>query len=80
MASEHTVAGPFGPGDAVEVNIAGLHPVTVTEVLLDPDAHEDWHPAEVIEALDGGLFRVHVLPLVGAIEIPPVPASRLRRR
>jgi hypothetical protein len=80
MAADHPTAGLFHPGDAVEVNIAGLSPVTVTEVLLDPEAHEDWHPAEVIETLDGGLFSVHVLPLVGAIEIPPVPASRLRRR
>lgn len=80
MAAHESTDGPFRPGDAVEVNIAGLSPVTVTEVLLDPDAHEDWHPAEVTERLDGGLYSVHVLPLVGAIEIPPVPASRLRRR
>ena len=67
-------------GDLVEVNLAGLHPVTVTEVLLDPEAHEDWHPAEIAEVLEDGTYVVLVTPLVGAIEAPPVDASRLRRR
>lgn len=67
-------------GDQVEVNIAGLSPVTVTDVLLDLEAHDDWHPAEIAEVLSGGAYTVTVTPLVGAIEIPPVDASRLRRR
>ena len=67
-------------GDLVEVNLAGLQPVTVTEVLLDPEAHEDWHPAEIAEVLEDGTYVVLVTPLVGAIEAPPVDASRLRRR
>jgi len=81
MPPDHRAAGvPFRPGDEVEVNIAGLTPVAVTDVLLDLEAHEDWHPAVVAEALPDGTFAVHVTPLVGAIEVPPVPADRLRRR
>ena len=67
-------------GDQVEVNLAGLSPLTVTEVLLDPEAHDDWHPAEITEVLDNGTYLVLVTPLVGAIEAPPVDPSRLRRR
>jgi protein involved in polysaccharide export with SLBB domain len=72
--------GPFQPGDEVEINIAGLSPVALTDVLLDLDADEDWHQAVIIEALEDGAYAVQVLPLVGAIEVPPVDASRLRRR
>jgi hypothetical protein len=72
--------GGFHPGDEVEVNITGLRPVTVTDVLLDLEAHEDWHPAVVAEVLPDNLYAVQVMPLVGAIEIPPVHTSRLRRR
>ena len=67
-------------GDAVEVNLAGLRPLTATEVLLDPEAHGDWHPAEITGVLEDGRYTVLVTPLVGAIEAPPVDASRLRRR
>lgn len=67
-------------GDLVEVNLAGLAPVTLTDVLLDPDAHDEWHPGEVAAALPDGTYQVHITPLVGAIEAPPVDASRLRRR
>lgn len=67
-------------GDQVEVNIAGLHPITVTDVLLDPEEHGDWHPGEIVRVLADGRYEVLVTPLVGAIEIPPVDASRLRRR
>jgi hypothetical protein len=77
---ERAVGGPFQPGDEVEVNIAGLAPVAITDVLLDLEAHEDWHPAVISEALPDGRFAVHVMPLVGAIEVPAVDASRLRRR
>jgi hypothetical protein len=80
MTRDDTAGGPFRQGDEVEVNIAGLHPVAVTEVLLDPDAHEDWHAASIVEALSDDMYHVHVMPLIGAIEIPPVHASRLRRR
>ena len=67
-------------GDAVEVNLAGLRPLAATEVLLDPEAHDDWHPAEITAVLEDGRYAVLVTPLVGAIEAPPVDASRLRRR
>jgi hypothetical protein len=77
---ERAASGPFRPGDEVEVNIAGLAPVTITDVLLDLEAHEDWHPAVVSAALPEGRYAVRVLPLIGAIEVPPVDASRLRRR
>lgn len=70
----------FRPGDQVEVNIAGLSPVTVTDVLLDPEAHEEWHPAVVTEAYEDGTIGVRVTPLVGAIEVPAVEPARLRRR
>lgn len=72
--------GRFQPGENVEVNIAGLRPVTVTEVLVDLDAHEDWHPAVVADVLPNEMYTVNVMPLIGAIEVPPVHASRLRRR
>jgi hypothetical protein len=72
--------GQLRPGDDVEVNIAGLRPVTLTDVLVDPDAHEDWHPAIISEVLPNEMYAVQVMPLIGAIEIPPVHASRLRRR
>lgn len=71
---------PYRVGERVEVNIAGLAPVTATEVLLDLDAHGPWHPAEIAEVLGDGAYTVHITPLVGAIEIPPVDSSRLRRR
>ena len=77
---ERPVSGPFRPGDEVEINITGLTPVTVTDVLLDLEAHEDWHPAVITEALPDGRYTVLVMPLVGAIEVPPVDARRLRRR
>lgn len=67
-------------GERVEVNIAGLAPVAATEVLLDLDARGEWHPAEIAEVLGGGAYTVHITPLIGSIEIPPVDASRLRRR
>ena len=67
-------------GDRVEVNIAGLEPVTATDVLIDPEAHGEWHPAEITAVLPDGRYDVLVLPLVGAIEVPPVDASRLRPR
>lgn len=70
----------FHPGDEVEINIAGLSPVTVSDVMLDLEAHEDWHPAVISEALADGAYIVHVMPLIGAIEVPPVSATRLRRR
>jgi hypothetical protein len=70
----------YRTGDRVEVNIAGLEPVTATEVLIDPEAHDDWHPAEIMAVHPDGTYDVLVLPLVGAIEVPPVDASRLRRR
>jgi protein involved in polysaccharide export with SLBB domain len=73
-------AGPFLPGDEVEINIAGLSPVALSDVLVDLDADEDWHHAVITDVLEGGLYAVQVLPLVGAIEVPPVDASRLRRR
>jgi hypothetical protein len=77
---ERAAGGPFRPGDEVEINIAGLTPVTVTDVLLDLESREDWHPAVVREALPDGRYAVLVMPLVGAIEVPPVAADRLRRR
>lgn len=80
MATSESNGGPYRPGDAVEVNLAGLQPVTVTDVLLDLEAHEDWHPAEIAEALPDGTYLVHIRPLVGAIEAPAVEPSRLRRR
>ncbi|MGH2584346.1 MAG: hypothetical protein ACRDJE_05475 [Dehalococcoidia bacterium] len=80
MTHDAPTGGGFHPGDEVEVNIAGLRPVTVTDVLLDLESHEDWHPAVVAEVLPDNLYAVQVMPLVGAIEIPPVHASRLRRR
>jgi hypothetical protein len=70
----------FRPGDRVEVNVAGLRPVAMTDVLLDPEAHGEWHPAQVQEVLPNGTYIVHVTPLVGAMELPPVEAERLRRR
>jgi hypothetical protein len=70
----------FQPGDDVEVNIAGLRPVTLTGVLLDPEAHEDWHPAVIVDILSDQMFTVQVMPLVGAIEVPPIHISRIRRR
>jgi hypothetical protein len=79
-ADERAASGPFRPGDAVEVNIAGLAPVTITDVLVDLEAHEDWHPAVIRAALPDGRYAVHVMPLIGAIEVPAVDASRLRRR
>jgi hypothetical protein len=72
--------GPFHPGDDVEVNIAGLRPVTVTEVLVDLESREDWYPAVVDETLPNDMYSVTVMPLIGSIEVPPVHASRLRRR
>jgi protein involved in polysaccharide export with SLBB domain len=70
----------YSVGDRVEVNIAGLRPVTVTDVLVDLEEHDDWHPAEIVEVLPDGRYEVLVMPLIGAIEIPPVDATRLRRR
>ncbi|MGD9891058.1 MAG: hypothetical protein AB7R89_09975 [Dehalococcoidia bacterium] len=72
--------GPFRLGDDVEVNIAGLRPVTVTEVLLDLESREDWYPAVVAETLPNDMYSVTVMPLIGSIEVPPVHVSRLRRR
>jgi hypothetical protein len=73
-------AESFRPGEKVEVNVAGLRPVAMTDVLLDLEAHGEWHPAEVLAALPDGTYIVHVTPLVGAMELPPVEAERLRRR
>ncbi len=73
-------AESFRPGDRVEVNVAGLRPASVSEIVVDPEAHGEWHPAQVIEALTDGTYVVRVLPLVGTIELPPVEAARLRRR
>lgn len=70
----------FAVGDAVEVNVAGLHPLTVSEVLVDPESHGDWHPGEICEILADGRYVVQITPLVGAIETPPVEAARLRHR
>ena len=78
--NETTAGGRYRPGDQVEVNLAGLAPVTVTDVMLDLEAHEDWHPAEIVEAHPDGTYTILITPLVGAIEAPPVDASRLRRR
>lgn len=72
--------GRFRPGDDVEVNIAGLRPVTVTEVLLDLESHEDWYPAVVDETLPNDMYAVTVMPLIGSIEVPPVHVSRLRHK
>lgn len=80
MALSESDGGLYRPGEPVEVNLTGLQPVTVTDVLLDLEAHEDWHPAEIVEALPNGTYLVHIMPLVGAIEAPPVDPSRLRRR
>ena len=77
---QRTGGGPYREGDEVEINLAGLHPVTLTDVVIDPDAHEDWHPAVITEALPDGTYNVLVMPLVGAIEVPPVEPSRLRPR
>ena len=77
---ERAASGAFRPGDEVEINIAGLSPVTLTDVLVDLEAHEDWHPAVVTEALPDGRYAVLVMPLIGAIEAPPVEPSRLRPR
>lgn len=73
-------AESFRPGDLVEVNVAGLSPVSITEVVVDLEGHGEWHPAVIQEALPGGRYLVEVTPLVGAIEIPPVESARLRRR
>jgi hypothetical protein len=67
-------------GDQVEVNIAGLRPITITDVLVDLEEHDDWHPAEIVAVLPDGRYEVLVMPLIGAIEIPPVDGARLRRR
>ena len=75
-----TESGPYRAGDEVEINLAGLHPVTLTDVVIDPEAHEEWHPAVITEALEDGTYNVLVMPLVGAIEVPPVEPSRLRPR
>jgi len=71
---------PFHPGDHVEVNIAGLWPVAITDVLLDLEADGEWHPAVVTEVLPDRTYLVLVMPLVGEIALPPVPAERLRPR
>jgi hypothetical protein len=65
-------------GDLVEVNLAGLGPIVVTDVLIDLEAHEDWHPGVIRAVLSHGSYDVRLTPLVGAIEIPPVDATRLR--
>ena len=78
--NETPAGGRYRPGDQVEVNLTGLAPVTVTDVMLDLEAREDWHPAEIVEAHPDGTYTVLITPLVGAIEAPPVDASRLRRR
>jgi len=80
MTQDDRRAGPFRSGDPVEVNITGLSPVTITEVLVEGTEDEDWHPAEIVEVLPGDMYSVHVMPLVGAIEVPPVHRSRLRPR
>jgi hypothetical protein len=77
---ENQTGGQFRPGDEVEVNIAGLRPVTITDVMVDLDAHENWHPAVITEVLPNEMYAIQVMPLIGAIEVPPVHASRLRRR
>jgi hypothetical protein len=70
----------FRPGEAVDVNLTGLQPVTMTDIVLDLEADGEWHPATVIEVLTDGRYVVEVTPLVGAIELPPVDAAHLRRR
>jgi hypothetical protein len=68
----------YRPGARVTVNLADLAPVSATEVLLDPEAHGDWHPAEIVAVLPDGRYLVRALPLVGALEVPPVDGARLR--
>lgn len=71
--------GPYRVGDVVEVNLSGVTPLAVTDVLLDPD-HDVWHLAKVTEVLPDGTYQLQIMPLVGAIEAPPVGAERLRLR
>lgn len=75
MVAEH-----YQVGDPVEVCIAGLSPMMVTEVLIDLEAEDAWYPALITAVLPDGRYALTVTPLVGSIEVPPVEANRLRRR